>query len=407
MAVPIITEEKKEETNVDDKAILNIYERWEDYYLKDPLLRGIYSIGFETPSYIQKTAIGPILHGRDIRAQAQSGTGKTGAFAVASLQRIDETLPATQVLVLCSTREIAEQNAARTTEIGKNMGVSVPFLAGGFNVGRTREELSKNPPIVTGTPGRVLHMISTGDLKTDNIFLLIIDEADEMLKRGFKDQVREVFMSLNREKIQVAMFSATWDKSEMEVADDILSDPVIIHLRHDEQTLKGIDQYFVNIGSKPSRGEDIQKMEVLLDIYRRSEVGQSVIFVNSRSKAKFLFEALKTHKFPCEVIHSDLTQNERSDVLRRVRNGECRCLIATGLMARGIDIQQLSIVFNFDLPKGLDKSTYIHRIGRAGRFGRKGKAINIVYQDEMECIKELEGFYSTMISPLPNDFNLK
>lgn len=406
MAIPIITSEANDDSTK-EKTILNIYERWEDYDLKDPLLRGIYNIGFEVPSYIQKTAIGPILAGKDIRAQAQSGTGKTGAFAVASLQRINENDKFTQVLILCSTREIAEQNATRTQEIGKNMNVEVPFLAGGFNVGKTKDALAKNPPIVTGTPGRILHMISTGDLKTENIFLLIIDEADEMLKRGFKDQVREIFGSLDREKVQVAMFSATWDQSEMEVADDILKDPILIHLRHDEQTLKGIDQYFVNLGNKPARGEDIQKMEVLLDIYRRSEVGQSVIFVNSRSKAKFLFEALKSHKFPCEVIHSDLTQNERSDILKRVRNGDCRCLIATGLMARGIDIQQLSIVFNFDLPKGLDKSTYIHRIGRAGRFGRKGKAINIIYDDELVCIKELETFYSTNISALPGEFELK
>lgn len=399
MAIPIINE-KEEET-------LNVYERWEDYNLNEKLLKGIYSIGFETPSYIQKTAIAPILEGRDIRAQAQSGTGKTGAFSVASLQKIDPLLNKTQVLILCSTREIAEQNAACTTIIGKQMGISVPFLTGGSEVARSQEVLSYNPPIVSGTPGRIFHMISTGNLKTDHINLFIIDEADEMLKRGFKDQVKEIFMSLNRDNIQVAMFSATWDKEEMEVANEILRNPVIIHLRHDEQTLKGIDQYYVNLGSKPSRGEDIRKVDVLMDLFRRSEVGQSVIFVNSRNKAKYLFETLKNNQFPCEVIHSDLTQNERSDVLKRVRNGECRCLIATGLMARGIDIQQLSIVFNFDLPRSADKSTYIHRIGRAGRYGRKGKAINLVYSEDLKDIKEIESFYSTLISPLPSDFSLK
>lgn len=398
MALKIINEA---EENV------HIYEKWEDYDLNEKLLKGIYGIGFETPSFIQKTAIAPILAGRDIRAQAQSGTGKTGAFAIASLQKIDQSLQETQILILCSTREIAEQNATCTSKIGSEMGINVPLLAGGFNVSKTQAALRQNPPIVSGTPGRVLHMIGTGDLKTENITLLIIDEADEMLKRGFKDQVKEIFLKLNREKIQVAMFSATWDKEEMDVASDIMSQPVIIHLRHDEQTLKGIDQYYVNLGRQPNRGEDIRKLEVLMDLYKKSEVGQSVIFVNSRNKAKYLYDTLKNNQFPCEVIHSDLTQNERSDVLQRVRTGECRCLIATGLMARGIDIQQLSIVFNFDLPRSSDKSTYIHRIGRAGRYGRKGKAINIIYEEEMNNIKEIESFYATSISPLPNSFDLK
>ncbi|KRH93056.1 Translation initiation factor 4F, helicase subunit [Pseudoloma neurophilia] len=398
MAVPII-DETEEQTQV--------FEKWEDMNLNEKLLKGIYGIGFETPSFIQKTAIGPIIAGRDIRAQAQSGTGKTGAFAIASLQKIDQSLEKTQVLILCSTREIAEQNANTTSTIGREMGITVPLLAGGYNVGKTQAALRQNPPIVSGTPGRVLHMIGTKDLKTEDISLLIIDEADEMLKRGFKDQVKEIFLSLNREKIQVCMFSATWDKEEMEVASDIMNNPVIIHLRHDEQTLKGIDQYFVNIGKQPNKGEDIRKIEVLLDLFSKSEVGQSVIFVNSRQKAKYLYDILKSNNFPCEVIHSDLTQNERSDVLARVRNGECRCLIATGLMARGIDIQQLSIVFNFDLPRSADKSTYIHRIGRAGRYGRKGKAINIVFEEEMANIKEIESFYATVISPLPGSFDLK
>lgn len=398
MAVPIIDET---EENV------QVYEKWEDMGLNEKLLKGIYGIGFETPSFIQKTSIGPILAGRDIRAQAQSGTGKTGAFAIASLQKIDLSLEKTQVLILCSTREIAEQNAITTSSIGREMNINVPLLAGGYNVSKTQSALRLNPPIVSGTPGRVLHMIGTKDLKTDDISLLIIDEADEMLKRGFKDQVKEIFLALNREKIQVAMFSATWDKEEMEVAADIMNNPIIIHLRHDEQTLKGIDQYYVNLGRQPNRGEDIRKLEVLLDLYKKSEVGQSVIFVNSRQKAKYLYDTLKTNNFPCEVIHSDLTQNERSDVLQRVRKGECRCLIATGLMARGIDIQQLSIVFNFDLPRTADKSTYIHRIGRAGRYGRKGKAINIIFEEEMPAIKEIESFYATVINPLPTAFDLK
>ncbi|EPR79134.1 Eukaryotic translation initiation factor 4A [Spraguea lophii 42_110] len=396
-----------EDVSVDDNNTIQVFDKWEDYNLKTELLRGIYSAGWEAPSFIQKTSIKPILDGRDVRAQAQSGTGKTGAFAVGSLQKVDMSIKKTQILVLVSTREIAEQNATRMEEIGQHLGVKIPYLVGGISTKQSIQDIADYPQIVTGTPGRVFHMIDCGALKTDDIKLLIIDEADEMLKKGFIDQVKEIFMKLPKDKLQVAMYSATWGKEELDIADDILLNPVKIDLRQDKQTLKGIDQYYVNIGEKPSRGEDILKTEVLMDIFSKSEVGQSVIFVNTKSKAKFLYDTLTRNKFPCSVVHSDLNQNERTDVLNKFRRGETRCLVSTGLMGRGIDVQQLSVVFNFDIPSLDDKNSYIHRIGRAGRYGRKGVAVNIIFNNELETVNAIERHFHTAIHPLPKNFNLK
>ncbi|KAF7681001.1 ATP-dependent RNA helicase eIF4A [Astathelohania contejeani] len=393
----------KEEKPINEE--LTVYEKWEEYDLKDNLLKGIYSIGFDTPSFIQKTAIKPMLDGRDLRAQAQSGTGKTGAFTIGALQHVREDIKATQVLVLVSTRELAEQNAATIKTIGKHMDVDVCVLLGGTNYKLNEAELANKPAIVVGTPGRVFHMIESQYLQTDDISLLIIDEADEMLKSSFQDQVKKIFLTLPQEKLQIAMFSATWEEEELKIAAEILKDPVEIDLRLDEQTLKGIEQHFVCLGDKPRDGGDILKMEALIDIFNSFGVGQSVIFVNSKMKARFLHEQVSNRGFPADVIHGDLTLEQRSNVLRRFKDGTCRCLIATGIIGRGIDIQQLSMVFNFDIPSEDERSVYIHRIGRAGRYGRRGKAVNIVFNEEMPNLKAIEKHFSTSITPLPKDFS--
>ncbi|KAM0674276.1 translation initiation factor eIF4A [Gurleya vavrai] len=388
-----------------DEQIVQVYERWEELNLKEPLLRGIFANGFEFPSFIQKTAIMPIITGRDIRAQAQSGTGKTAAFGIGALQRLSDSKK-TQVLILVSTREIAEQNAKRIESLSQYMNINITVLSGGTEVSGSIDQLRRNPEIVAGTPGRVFHMIEQGFLKTEDLKLIIIDEADEMLNFGFQDQVKEIFMYLP-EDIQVAMFSATWETEEMKIANNILNNPIVIDLRQDEQTLKGIDQYFVNLGPKPMKGGDMRKIEALLDIYKKNDLSQCIIFVNTRMKAKFMHGVFQQKRIPADMIHSDLTQKERVEVLDKFRNGSCRLLIATGLIGRGIDIQQLSLVFNFDIPKTTEKCTYIHRIGRAGRFGKKGKALNFIWNDELENLQEIERHYQTSILPLPENYDLK
>ncbi|KAM0678627.1 translation initiation factor eIF4A [Binucleata daphniae] len=390
---------------IEEETITTVYDKWDDFELKDDLVRGIFSCGFEIPSFIQKTAIMPIITGRDIRAQAQSGTGKTAAFGIGSLQRLTNER-VTQVLIMVSTREIAEQNAHRIRGLSQYMNVDIQVLSGGTDVQESIDLLKRGPQIVTGTPGRIFHMIQRGYLNTSNLTLLVIDEADEMLNAGFKDQVNDIFGYLP-EEIQIAMFSATWEHEEIELANTILINPVVIDLRQDEQTLKGIDQYYVDLGKKPEKGVDMRKIEVLVDIYKKNELSQCIVFVNTRIKAKFMHSVLNNKRIPADVIHADLTQKERVDVLNRFRQGSCRLLIATGLIGRGIDIQQLSLVFNCDIPKPKDKSVYIHRIGRAGRYGKKGKAINFVYKEDMEDLKIIEQHYQTKIHPLPKDLDLK
>jgi len=386
---------------------VKIYSRWKDYNLKERLLHGIYSVGFEEPSFIQKTAIAPLIEKRDIRAQAQSGTGKTGAFSVGCLQRIDENKPVTQALVLVSTREMAEQNATRMGHMAVHFNIKIPFVAGGHDTSIDINNLSKNPPIVVGTPGRVLHMIKDGHLKTDNIELLVIDEADEMMKRGFIEQVHEIYESISSNSLQVAAFSATWEEEDLVSIKNVLQNPVVIDLKQQQLTLKGLRQYYIDFTEAGTHRINIEKskLSVLLDIYKSLNISQSIIFVNLKRKANSIASSLGAAGIPCSVIHSDLNQAERSKVIAELRTGKCRTLVATGLVGRGIDIQQLSLVINFDVPRPDQKSTYIHRIGRAGRYGRKGVAINLADHEEMQTLNEIMAHYNTNMLPMPNDLN--
>lgn len=379
-----------------------MYHKWEDYNLDEDLVRGIYNMGFETPSHIQKVAIKPIIDGKDIRAQAQSGTGKTGAFAIGALQCVDRNDLCTQILVIVSTREIAAQNASRFKDFSMYMGINVCLLSGGSSVQLDISNLSCNPHVVVGTPGRVDQMIQEGHLKTNNIKLFIIDEADEMLQAGFQDQVKSIFKSLNRSKVQIAMFSATYEEEELRVSEEVLKDPVVIDLRQDNQTLAGIQQFYINLGKDESpRKDDYSiKCATLVDLLKNYSFGQTVIFVTSKVKAAYIFSGLKEHDIPCELISSDLTQTERVDVLNRFRSGSNRILISSGLLSRGVDIQNLSVVFCLDVPPENKKSTYIHRIGRSGRYGKKGFAINILSDHEFVNLSKIEKFYNTKIIQL-------
>ncbi|EJW02324.1 hypothetical protein EDEG_00301 [Edhazardia aedis USNM 41457] len=397
----------------DNETKVKEYRNWDEYDLKEKLLEAIFALGFDKPSEIQKTAIAPLLNGRDVRAQAQSGTGKTATFGIAALQKITEKRE-TQVLILVSTREIAEQNAMRIGTLALHMPVNITVLAGGCSVETTKKQLKEMPEIVVGTPGRVLHMIQDGFLLVSNLSLLIIDEADEMLSKGFKEQLSEIFAYLPK-KLQIGMFSATWEDQEMEIANHILTDPVVIDVKSDQQALKGIDQFYINLGQRPPTSADVPKLMALIDLFQFKNIAQCIVFVNTRNKAKFVNDYLRNKGIPSDVIHAELEKNERAQVLERFRRGGSRMLIATGLVGRGIDIQHLSLVINFDIPKftdtdimgkRTDKSNYLHRIGRAGRFGRKGIAINLVFDDELTVLNEIEEHYTTSISPLPQNINL-
>lgn len=401
------------EVRKNDVSQIKMFDEWEDYELKEDLMKGIYAIGFDAPSFIQKVAIQPIIDGRDIRAQAQSGTGKTGAFAIAALQICDMSQDMTQVLILASTREIAAQNSDRLREIGKFMDVRVALLSGGSPIAEDKLALEKKPHVVVGTPGRVEHMININELSMDNIKLFVIDEADEMLKAGFQEQVKAIFQKIpNKDEVQIAMFSATYDEEELKVSEEILINPVIVDLRYKDQTLKGIRQYYVYLEKEPPfrKGREeylLRKLEALYDIFHKEGLGQSIVFINSKEDARIVYDWLTRKDWQCELISAELTQAERERTLNRFRAGTGRCLISSGLLSRGIDIQNLSVVFCLDVPSFDRKSTYIHRIGRSGRYGRKGIAINLVYHHELENLRAIEKFYNTTVKELSRDFTFQ
>lgn len=411
MSQKIKNNEEILEEEIQNQPKFTVYEKWEDYDLKEELLRGLFAMGFDVPSYIQKTSIMPIISGHDVRAQAQSGTGKTAAFAVSALQslKISEKSSLPQVMVVVNTLEIAKQNYDRILDFGQFMDFKIALLVAGIAAEQNIDELRRGVDIIVGTPGRINHMIRGGYLKCTDIRLFIVDEADEMLKFEFKDQMKDIFLSFDEKKLQSAFFSATWEPESIQMANSILKNPITIDIRKDELTLKGIEQYYVNIGSRPDNKEYADEMKIgcLERILTSRSIGQCIVFVQSKKKTTIVYEKIEQAvDFPVALITGDLSPKERSLALNGVRDGTVRVLISTAVTARGIDIQQLSVVINLDIPRVEDKSSYIHRIGRAGRYGRKGKAINIIFSDELSIIEDLMSHYQTNIEPMPLDLEL-
>jgi translation initiation factor 4A len=367
---------------------------FEELNLKQDLLKGIFGYGFEKPSVIQQKAILPIIQGKDVIAQAQSGSGKTAVFSISSLQLIDESLKQCQVLILGPTRELANQINTVVKAVGSNMNVNTSVCIGGSYL--NKQELS-NAQIVIGTPGRVYDVINSGVLKVDHLKLFILDEADEMLSSGFKEQIYEIYQLIDNNNLQNAILSATLSKDILDVAENFMKDPIKILVKNDELTLEGIKQFYVNVDK-----ED-WKLDTLCDLFDAISAAQSIIFVESKRKADWLNEMMTERDFTVSCLHGDLEQKERERVLGEFRSGTSRVLIATDVIARGIDIQQVSLVINYDIPRKVE--TYIHKVGRSGRFGRKGLAINFVTTDTIELQKNIEKYYSTKIEEMPQNIS--
>ncbi|KOB76105.1 Eukaryotic initiation factor 4a [Operophtera brumata] len=327
-----------------------VVESFDDMNLKEELLRGIYAYGFEKPSAIQQRAIMPCIQGRDVIAQAQSGTGKTATFSISILQQIDTTVRECQALILAPTRELAQQIQKVVIALGDHLNAKCHACIGGTNVREDIRQLESGSNVVVGTPGRVYDMITRRALRANTIKLFVLDEADEMLSRGFKDQIHDVFKMLSAD-VQVILLSATMPDDVLEVSRCFMRDPVRIL---------------------------VQKEEV-----------------------DWLTESMHERDFTVSAMHGDMDQREREVIMRQFRTGSSRVLITTDLLARGIDVQQVSCVINYDLPT--NRENYIHRIGRGGRFGRKGIAINFVTEADKRALKDIEDFYHTSISEMPSD----
>lgn len=358
------------------------------------LLRGIYSHGFEHPSAIQQKAIVPTSSGRDIIAQAQSGTGKTATFVIGSLAQIDFTSNRVQTLILCPTRELANQNRNVATAIGHYMGAKVYSAVGGSSIQLDVEAFKEGVHVVTGTPGRVLDLASRGIFDTSAVKTLILDEADEMLSLGFKDQIYDIFQLLPA-KMQVGLFSATMSAEALEITKKFMVDPITIFVEQDEITLRGIRQYYINCEKEQ------WKFDVLTDLYDTLNIAQTVIFANTKKKVTWLADQLQAKDFTVSVIHGEMAQADRSRVLQEFKDGLSRILLTTDLISRGIDVHGVSLVINYELPR--DHAKYIHRIGRSGRFGRKGVAINLMATHDFDQLNAIDKYYCTKCEEMPNN----
>ena len=376
----------------------NEFNNWDELEISPDILRGIYAYGYEKPSPIQRKAIIPLIQKKDIIAQAQSGTGKTATFTIGALSRINVEDKFPQILCLSPTRELSTQIASVMSAIGSTMnGLCVQTLVGGNSVDQDIYNLRNNPPhIVAGCPGRVFDMLRKNHLNPKNIVMIICDEADELLSNGFKDQLYDIFQYLNKD-IQVALFSASLPPFIQDITKKFMRDPVKILVKTEQLTLEGISQYYVAIE------DDRHKYMALKDLYGFMSVSQCIIYANSVKRVSDLYDAMMEDGFPVCCIHSNMEKADRDIAFQEFRSGKHRVLISSNVTARGIDIQQVSVVINFDIPK--DVNTYLHRIGRSGRWGRKGVGINMITRRDVGKIKEIEGFYSCQIQELPANFD--
>jgi translation initiation factor 4A len=382
---------------LEQTSTVKVYETFDEMGLSDTLTRGIYTYGFELPSKIQQLAIVPMSQQNDILAQSQSGTGKTGAFTIGALSTVDPALKSPQVLVMCPTRELSQQTERVAQAIGSYMNLKVLSATGGNQIRADVTALKNGAQFIVGTPGRIFDLICRGELSVEHIRYVILDEADQMLEDLFADQIRSILNSKFPSTTRLALFSATMPKNVLEIAENYLSNPVRILLPPDEVTLEGIKQYYVQL-----ERED-WKLPVLLDLYQQITVNQALIYVNKRQKAEWLAKQLSSHGFTLEFIHGEMEVAERKKRMEDFRSGMTRVLISTDLLARGIDVQQVSLVINYEMP--IQRENYIHRIGRSGRYGKKGSAINIICGDEINAVKEIESHYSTTIQELPEDLS--
>jgi len=374
-------------------------DTWDGYDFPMPLLRAIYAKGFENPSPIQQRAIRPIIEGRDVIAQAQSGTGKTATFSIGCLASINTSRPEVQALILANTHELAAQTFTVLKELGMyDENLRAQLMIGGKSVNDDIDAFNQDKPqVLGGTPDRIFDSMNRGIFDVANSKMIILDEADEMLTGTFTDQVRKIFSFLT-EQAQVILFSATFPEEIKRITKQIMRDPVQITVHAANLTLDGIKQYFVRVD------RDEQKYSTLVDIYQLLNIPQCMIFVNSVERAQKLTQDLRNEDFPVCCLHRDMGKGEREVSLEDFRRGKFRIMICTNITARGIDVQQVSLVVNYDVPKDRNFiATYLHRIGRSGRWGRKGTAINLVTYKDSSVLADIEAYYKTRIAPLPEN----
>jgi translation initiation factor 4A len=381
--------------NIEDNRLKQI-QKWDELDLPNDLLRGIYAYGFENPSVIQKQAIYPIINKHDTIAHAQSGTGKTGAFSISALSLVNTSVDNTQVLILAPTHELVNQIAGVIKSLSNFMdGLRVQTLIGGTSIKQDIELLQKSPPhIIVGTTGRTTDMIMRRYLNIFTVQLLILDEADEMLSADFKEKVYNIFQYLHMDA-QIAIFSATLPEEVLLLTNKFMKNPVSITIKNENLTLDGIKQYYIALNSIND------KYEVLKDIFQKITVSQCIIYINNINDIITLYNTMINDGYSICCIHSNMSRVERDTTILSFRTGKYRMLLSSNLTARGIDVQQVETVINYDVPNCVH--TYLHRIGRSGRWGRKGVAINFVTSRDVHNMRKIEKHYAITIQELTND----
>jgi ATP-dependent RNA helicase DDX6/DHH1 len=363
---------------------------FEDYCLKRELLMGIFEKGWENPSPIQEASIPIALTGRDILARAKNGTGKTGAYIIPILERIDTSKDKIQALIIVPTRELALQTSQICIEISKHMGCKVMATTGGTNLKEDIMRLQQQVHVVIATPGRILDLMKKGLAVMDKCGMMVMDEADKLLSQDFKNMLDSVISYLPVDR-QILLYSATFPCTVDQFIKKHMHNPYEINLM-EELTLKGITQYYAYVQEK-------QKVHCLNTLFSKLQINQSIIFCNSTQRVELLAKKITELGYSCFYIHAKMRQDHRNRIFHDFRNGACRNLVCSDLFTRGIDIQAVNVVINFDFPKMSE--TYLHRIGRSGRFGHLGIAINLITYDDRFALHKIEQELGTEIKPIP------
>ena len=384
--------------NVVAEEVIKEIDTWDDLVIPSELLRGIYAYGFEKPSEIQKKSIAPILAGRDVIAQAQSGMGKTGAFSIGTLGRIDVSKPKVQAILMAPTHELVKQTNSVIKALGSMLpGLRVKTLIGGTSIQEDADEIRDScPHVIVGCAGRIHDMFRRRYLSGRDIRIMVLDEADEMLSQGFQQKIHQIFQFMPQD-LQVVLFSATLPPEILEITKEFMRNPIRITMEAEKLNLECITQYYIALR------HDGDKYDTLKDLFSVISVNQTIIYCNSIHRVTDLYKAMTDEGFSVCYIHSSMDKVERDKAFQSFRTGGFRVLISSDITARGIDVQQVSTVINFDITRCPHK--YLHRIGRSGRWGRKGMAINFVTRQDTETMRRIERHYGIEIKELPSNFS--
>ena len=361
---------------------------YSDAQMNENILRAVTEMGFEVMTPIQEQAIPVLLEGKDVIGQAQTGTGKTAAFAIPMIERIDENVRRPQGIILCPTRELAMQAAEEIRRLAKYMcGIKVLPVYGGQDIRRQIRALSQGVQIIVGTPGRVMDHLRRHTIKTDEIKMIVLDEADEMLDMGFREDIETVLEDMPEEH-QMALFSATMPQAILDIAGTYQKDAVFVKVTPKEVTVSSIKQAYYRVAKK----DKMEAMCRLLDYYQPV---RSLVFCNTKRMVDEMTGILKDRGYDAEGLHGDLSQNQRDTVMNLFRNGRCGILVATDVAARGIDVSGVDAVFNYDIPDDIEY--YVHRIGRTGRAGKAGRSFSLISGREIFKIRDIERICNTTI----------